>query len=115
MDIARQYDQRLATIPNGGTASGAVDIRGYSGGGFQMPAELTGANVTLQVRNVPGGQWKNCVNIDGNETPTARPAFVFGADNVHVLWLEVAFFAEMRFLSDQAETADRLFHVYLTG
>lgn len=47
--MLRAYTTATATIANGATVSDAVDMRGYSGGGYALPSTFDGTALTFQV------------------------------------------------------------------
>lgn len=58
---------KTATIANGGSLSGEVDIEDYQFVAIMMPADWTPANLTFQASNVSGGTFVDVYNDAGDE------------------------------------------------
>jgi hypothetical protein len=81
-----------ATIANGASLSGAVNLSGFTLIGIDMPASWTAANLTLQA-SVDNSTWDNVFDQTGTEVTITAAASRFillnPADFVSVRYLRV--------------------------
>jgi hypothetical protein len=81
-----------ATIDNGASLSGAVNLSGFTLIGIDMPATWTAANLTLQA-SVDNSTWDNVFDFLGTEVTITAAASRFillnPADFVSVRYLKV--------------------------
>lgn len=64
--VRQQKDTQTATIASGATASGAVDARGASGGGYALPSTFDGTTLTFTVCSTSGGTYQTLYDQYGN-------------------------------------------------
>lgn len=118
--ICRQHGgPRTATILSGQTTSTAVDMRGYAGGVFQMPAAFTGTTIKFRgsldtgdtapadgtfdyLKDAAGEHVTRTVAVDSGGIHSLPSAESFGVN-----WL--------KFVSSASEGADRTIKVGACG
>jgi len=96
---------RKATIANGGTTSGAIDLTDSALLGFIMPAGWTAGTLTLQV-SLDGSNWASPYDAYGSavgsiDSPVASAAYAVDVTSL-LAWRYV------RFVSSVAQGAERV-------
>lgn len=95
--VPPRVDWTTATIANGQSLSGAVDLGGRVVAGIVMPDTWTAAGLTLQA-SVDGVTYADVYDSGGDEVEIAADAAVFIA-------LDPSLFAGMRFLKIRSGTS----------
>jgi hypothetical protein len=112
----RKNEIRNVTIPSGATASNIIDKGGYAFVGFQFPAAMTGASITIEVSNSTDlATFEPVVDYTAQATGTALPAINFIANSNFQLWAEAGAFRYARFVSASSEAAARVFKGYFSS
>lgn len=104
----RKSQPQTATILASGTSSGPVSLLDVAFGSVQLPASMTGTQITIQGR-LNGATWSDIYQSDGTTVVAAIP---FNASRLVRLPDEVFAVPEIRFVSDQTESEARTIHVF---
>ncbi len=110
MSIDRHNYSTTATIANGATSSGEIDIRNAAGGSFQIPSSFTGASVSFTGSNESGGTFvavHDSSNVVISQTVTASKGYAFPAACMQFRFLKI--------VSASAEGAARTIQIALKG
>lgn len=116
--VQRHFNKVPVTIANGGTQSGAIDMRGHVITGIAMPAAWTAADLRFEASVDGGTTWQQIAGDDGNDVQivAATVANLVGNFLTNKAILEQIAAAPMiRLVSSVAQGADRVFTVVLKG
>lgn len=113
-----QYTTKTATIANGESLSGEVDLEGYTLCALSMPAAWTAADITFAAATATGGTFNPLLDDAGNEV-TSKAA----ASNVYAQDINMGKLAGVRFIklrsgtsaSAVAQGAERIITLILKG
>lgn len=91
VEINRGTGVETATIDNGQTTSGKIDIRYRAGGSFQIPAAFTGASVSFLGSNddVTYTAVHDSTNTVISQTVTASKGYAFPASVMQFRFIKI--------------------------
>lgn len=95
---------KAATIANGETTSGAVDLEHATVVGLRWPAAFTGSKITFTASSTPDGTYVAVVDTGGTTVEVAA-----AAAKVTGLIPDLASLRWVKIVSDAAEGAERAF------
>jgi hypothetical protein len=72
--VERASTYRTATIANGASLSGELDIKDFVNGAIRMPSSWTAANLTFQGSEETGGTFEDIYDDSGNEATVTAAA-----------------------------------------
>lgn len=100
--ITRNPKKAIATIANGGTTSGAIDIRNASIIGIITPSALTGTAITITVSDSQGGTY-----VPLRSSGSSAISLTVATGGAYPLSVNVEPWSWMKLVSGSAEAAER--------